>query len=237
MVEQTELSKIDGLLTRAGLIDTMKGDGGPIDTLLGYILSYLQENFAGFSLSDGNQTSVKFVLYFTYDKFDTLPMVAIDVVSSDMQPMFIGAVSHVDDTNTPLRTMAGKVYVIFDVIARNSREKDAIVGFLSNVLYRGLYDGTLREKGILNVEFIRSVNRGMEQSDKVLYLHSHQLISDTIFRHLVEYRFDFLTPITYPTQDTDYYFLHSVEYNDSYSSRVFSENSAFLELKFYYDDT
>ena len=240
-IEVSEKNKIDGVLTRAELEGVSKGDGGIIDNLLSSILKYLKNNVKSFSLSDGNYTDIEFVLYFPYDKFESLPMVAIDVTNSKIKPSFIGGITYVDDLNTPIPTVRGDVEVVFDVIARNSRQKEAIVGVISNALYRGLYDGSLTKYGILNIFFNRSINRGMEQADKVLQFHTHQLITDTVFRHILDYTFSFISPVTYPVALSidDEYFIHDigVTEEDNYFAMTLSENSLFLELDFTYNSS
>jgi len=194
-------------LTRKYIRDIQGGDGGPIDTLLATITVYINENLAKFKQSEASTgTSVTVFQYFPQQGFD-IPSIVLEATNVQNDINWIGSV-YTTEEDKKVRTIRANIDVTFDVFGRNTREKNAMSGWLQNALFRGLYDGELTKHGIRHIEFVRSVDRGYDQADRVLQFHTHSVSADIIFRQLVTYRFVFdwlITPRTDEGWSTPYY--------------------------------
>ena len=182
-------------LTRKYIKDVQDGDGGMIDTLISILMNYLNNNMAKFKQS-ATSTGATVTLFqsFPFDDF-TIPSVVVEATNVRTDVNWVGGI-YCEEEGKNLNTVRGEVEVTFDMFGRNSREKNSISGWVTNTLYRGLWDMELRKNGIRHMEFIRSVDRGYDQADRVLQFHTHSPSSEIIFRQLVTYRFIFDWVIT-----------------------------------------
>ena len=194
-------------LTRKYIKDVQSGDGGMVDTLLSIIMKYLNNNLAKFKQSNTSSgTSVTLFQYVPQANVD-IPSVVLEATNVSTNINWIGGIYRQEEGKN-LNTLRGEIEVTFDVFARNSREKNSISGWVSNALYRGLFDMELRKNGIRHIEFIRSVDRGYDQADRVLQFHTHSPSSEMIFRQLMTFKFIFdwiITPRSDDGWDTTYY--------------------------------
>lgn len=170
-------------------------DSGAIELIIAHLIDYLQTQFPKFNQSsDSSGTEVTFTYGYPNDssiEFN-LPAVAISTRDDEHFQDSMGYIQYFNkETGDTAYGLRVKATIEFDIWARNMREKAFIQGILVNMLHSGMVNNLLRFRGIQTCEFVRSIPRGYDQTDRVLQFHTHQIGSDEIFRQVMEFDFIF----------------------------------------------
>lgn len=181
-------------------------DSGAIELIIAHLIDYLTNEFPQFnqsSASDG--TNVTFSYGYSMDKTIeiNLPFVSISTRDDEHYQDSMGYIQYYnEETGDIAYGLQIRTTVELDIWARSPREKAFIQGILLNMLHVGMVNNKLRFRGVQVCEFVRSIPRGYDQTDRVLQFHTHQIGSDEIFRQVMEFDFiydhrliwDFTTP-------------------------------------------
>jgi len=181
-------------------------DSGAIELIIAHLIDYLQSEFPKFKMSSTSSgTDVSFTFDYPQDKSleIMLPVIAISTRDDEHYQDSMGYIQHYNkETGDISYGIQIKTTIQFDIWSRNPREKAFIQGVLLNMLHAGMVNFNLRHRGVQVIEFVRSIPRGYDQTDRVLQFHTHQIGSDEIFRQVMEFDFiydhrliwDFTTP-------------------------------------------
>jgi len=176
-------------------IQSEQQDSGAIELIIAHLIDYLQSSFPKFKQStNSGGTEVTFTYGYPQDKSMeiNLPAVAISTRDDEHYQDSMGYIQYYDNkTGDIVYGIRASPTIEFDIWSNNPREKAFIQGILLNMLHAGIVNGELRFRGIQTCEFVRSIPRGYDQTDRVLQFHTHQIGSDEIFRQVMEFDFIF----------------------------------------------
>jgi len=174
-------------------VNNIQWNAGSSELLIAHLINYLRDNFPLFKFSP---TSSGTQLNFSYTFPDDVnlevqaPVVLLQVKSDDHYQDSMGYVQGINSGEF-LYGYRNNPIIEFDVWATSEREKRYIEGMLPNLLHGGIVNRELRYRGVQAVEFVRSVPRGYDQTDRVLQFHTHIVGSDELFRQLMEFSFTY----------------------------------------------
>lgn len=176
-------------------IDQEANDSGAIELIIAHLIDYLTTEFPKFNQSS---LSTGTIATFTYDYpqdislEEALPVVAISTRDDEHYQDSMGYIQYYNqDTGEIVYGVQIRTTIQFDIWARSPREKAFIQGVLINMIHAGIVNYNLRHRGVQVAEFVRSIPRGYDQTDRVLQFHTHQIGSDEIFRQVMEFDFIF----------------------------------------------
>jgi len=185
-------------------VDNVQWNAGSQELIIAHLINYLRNEFPLFKFSPTSSgTQINFSYMFPDDINIEVqaPVVLLQVKSDDHYQDSMGYVHGVAGDGKVLYGYRNNPLIEFDVWATSEREKRFIQGMLFNALHGGIINHTLRHRGIQTVEFVRSVPRGYDQTDRVLQFHTHIVGSDEIYRQLVEMTFTYDHRVVFPTND------------------------------------
>ncbi len=170
-------------------------DSGLTELIIAHLIDYLQDEFPKFMQSVGSLgTEVMFTYGYPQDVSVEimLPAIAISTRDDEHYQDSMGYIQYYNkDTGDIAHGIQVRTTIEFDIWANSTREKAFIQGILVNMIHAGMVNNLLRFRGIQVAEFVRSIPRGYDQTDRVLQFHTHQIGSDEIFRQVMEFDFIF----------------------------------------------
>ena len=170
-------------------------DSGAIELIISHLIDYLQDEFPKFKQSEGSSGSqITFTYGYPQDSNIEINLPAIAVGTRDDEHFqdSMGYIQYVnEETGDVAYGIRVRATIEFDIWARSQRQKAFIQGILINMIHAGIVNNNLRLRGIQTAEFVRSIPRGYDQTDRVLQFHTHQIGSDEIFRQVMEFDFEF----------------------------------------------
>jgi len=176
-------------------IDFEQQDSGAIEIIIAHLIDYLQKNFPKFNQSTGSLgTDVRFTYGYPQDESVEimLPAIAVSTRDDEHYQDSMGYIQYYnEETGDIAHGVQVRTTIEFDIWANSTREKAFIQGVLINMIHSGMVNNLLRFRGIQVAEFVRSIPRGYDQTDRVLQFHTHQIGSDEIFRQVMEFDFIF----------------------------------------------
>ncbi len=170
-------------------------DSAPIELIIAHLIDYLQTYYPKFNQSTSSGgTEVMFTYGYPQDSSIeiNLPAIAISTRDDEHFQDSMGYIQYYnEDTGDIVKGIRMRTTIEFDIWANNPREKAFIQGILINMIHAGIVNNLLRFRGVQVAEFVRSIPRGYDQTDRVLQFHTHQIGSDEIFRQVMEFDFIF----------------------------------------------
>ena len=172
-----------------------RNDGGAIQLIIAHLIDYLTNEFPKFEQSiNSSGTDVSFSYDYPQDSSIeiNLPIIAISTRDDEHYQDSMGYIQYYnEDTGEIVYGLQIRTAIQFDIWARSPREKAFVEGILINMLHAGMVNYNLRHRGVQVIEFVRSIPRGYDQTDRVLQFHTHQIGSDEIFRQVMEFDFTY----------------------------------------------
>jgi len=165
-------------------------DSGAIELIIAHLIDYLSNEFPNFKQSVKGGTEVMFSYGYPQDSSMeiNLPIVAVSTRDDEHYQDSMGYIQYYnEETGDIAYGVQVRTTIEFDIWGRSPREKAFIQGILLNMLHVGMINYKLRHRGIQVIEFVRSIPRGYDQTDRVLQFHTHQIGSDEIFRQVMEF--------------------------------------------------
>lgn len=178
-------------------------NSGDVNLVVEQLLDYLETHFPTYNLSSGSAgTAINFM--YGYPEDQTLeikiPVVVIDVRDDDNFVDSMGYLQYYnEDTGTFVRGIRYSSVIELDIWARNPREKKFIEGLLINYLHAGIASQDLIYRGIHELNFVRSIPRGFDETDRVLQFHTHILGNIPVFRQVMEFNVQFESQLVFPS--------------------------------------
>lgn len=174
-------------------VNNEERDSGIIELLIAHLIDYLSSEFPNFKQSS---TSTGSRVSFSYDYPQdssleiNLPIIAMSTRDDEHYQDSMGYIQYYnEEAGEIVYGIQARTTIQFDIWARSPREKAFIQGILTNMLHSGMVNNNLRHRGIQIIEFVKSIPRGYDQTDRVLQFHTHQIGSDEIFRQVMEFNF------------------------------------------------
>jgi len=168
-------------------------DSGAIELIIAHLIDYLTTEFPKFRQSSTSTgTDVTFLFDYSQDSSleANLPLIAISTRDDEHYQDSMGYIQYYDENSGDISYgIQVKTTIQFDIWAKDPRQKAFIQGILLNMLHAGMVNNRLRQRGIQVIEFVRSIPRGYDQTDRVLQFHTHQIGSDEVFRQVMEFDF------------------------------------------------
>lgn len=174
------------------IIQNEEQKSGAIELVIAHLIDYLTQEFPNFKQSSTGGTHVTFTYSYPQDVSleYLLPVVALSTRDDEHYQDSMGYIQYYNKyTGDVAYGVQIRTTIEFDIWARSPREKAFIQGILLNMLHAGFVNNKLRFRGLQSCEFVRSIPRGYDQTDRVLQFHTHQIGSDEIFRQIMEFDF------------------------------------------------
>lgn len=176
-------------------INFKKQDSGAIEIIIAHLIDYLQKNYPKFNQSE-NSTGSEVMFTYGYPQDSSveinLPAIAVSTRDDEHYMDSMGYIQYYnEETGDISHGIQMRTTIEFDIWANSTREKAYIQGILIDMIHSGMANNLLRFRGIQVAEFVRSIPRGYDQTDRVLQFHTHQIGSDEIFRQVMEFDFIF----------------------------------------------